>query len=131
MVHKEELKFLGGLVLQGRATNKVLQEKIADLEHATKRLALLQAHDTLCLLKNSIAIPNLLYLLRTLSCFDNPLLASFDDTLRCRLSLINNVELDDKQWSQDALLVHIADLEVRSACMLALSAFLASTAATL
>ena len=49
-VHKEDLTFLGGPVLQGRATDKVLHEKIADLDRAIKRLALLQAHDALCLL---------------------------------------------------------------------------------
>ena len=81
----------------------MLQEKIADLKRTIKRLALLQAHDALCLLNNSIAMPKLLYLLRTSPCFDNPLLASFDDTLRLGLSLVLNVELDDKQWSQATL----------------------------
>ena len=60
MADNEDLTYLGGPVLQGRATDKVLQEKIADLERVIKRLALLQAHDTLCLLKNSISMPKLL-----------------------------------------------------------------------
>ena len=94
-VHKADMTFLDGSVLQSRATDKLLQEKIADLERATKRVALLQAHDALCLLKNSIAIPKLVYLLRTSPCFDNPLLASFDDTLRYGLSLVLNVKLDE------------------------------------
>ena len=68
---------------------------------------------------------------RTSPCFDNPLLSSFDDTLRRRLSLVLNVELDDKQWSQATLPVHMGGLGVTSACMLASSAFLASAAATL
>ena len=57
-VHEGNLTFLGDPMLQGRATNKVLQENIADLERAIKRLTLLQAHDVLCLLKNSIAVPD-------------------------------------------------------------------------
>ena len=59
-------------------------------------------------------MPKLLYLLRTSPCFDNPLMASFDDILRHGLSLILNVELDDKQWSQATLLVHMGGLGVRS-----------------
>ena len=125
------MMFLGCPVLQGRATDKFLQKKIAHLERAMKRLTLLQAHDALCLLKNSIAMPKLLYLLRTSPCFDNPLLASFDDTLRRGMSLVLNVEHDDKQWSQATLPVHIGGVELRSTCMLAPSACLASAAATL
>ena len=41
----------------------------SDLDRAINRLSLLQAHDALCLLKNSIAMPKLLYILRTSPCF--------------------------------------------------------------
>ena len=105
-VHKEDLTFLGGPIMQVRAIDKVLPEKIAHLESAINRLALLQAHDALCSLKNSIAMPKLLYLLVTSPCFDNSLLASFDETLRRGLSLVLNVKLDDKQWSQASSPVH-------------------------
>ena len=111
--------------------DRVLQGKIDDLERAIQRLALLQAHDAFCLLKNSIAMPKLLYVLRTSPCFDNILLDIFDDTLRRGLSLVLNVELSDKQWKQANLPVHMGGLGVSSAGMLASSAFLASAAATL
>ena len=55
----------------------------------------------------------------------------FDDTLRRGLSLVLNVELSNKQWKQANLPVHMGGLGVRSAGMLASSAFLASAAATL
>ena len=61
----------------------------------------------------------------------NPVLASFDDTLRRGLSLVLNVEISDKQWSQANLPVQMGGLGVRSVCMLASSAFLVSAAATL
>ena len=125
------MTLLGAPVLSGRATDKVLQETISDLDRAIDRLSLLEAHDALCLLKNSIAMPKLLYILRTSPCFDNPLLASFDDALRRGLSLVLNVELTDKQWSQATLPVQMGGLGVRNACMLASSAFLFSAAATL
>ena len=130
-VQKEDMTFLGSPVLPSMAMDRVLQGTINDLERAIQRLALLQAHDAFCLLKNSIAMQKLLYVLRTSPCFDNPLLDIFDDTLRRGLSLVLNVELNDKQWKQANLPVHMGGLEVRSAGMLASSAFLASAAATL
>ena len=105
------MTLLGALVLSGRATDKVLQEKISDLDRAIDRLSLVQAHDALCLLKNSTAMPKLLYILRISPWFDNPLLASFDDALRRGLSLVLKVELTDKQWSQATLLVQMGVLE--------------------
>ena len=73
---------LGAPVLSGRATDKVLQDKISDLDRAIDRLSLRQVHDALCRLKNSTVMPKLLYILRTSPYFDKPLLASFDDALR-------------------------------------------------
>ena len=62
---------------------------------------------------------------------NNPLLHEFDRVLRAGLESILNIQLSDEQWKQASLPVHIGGLEVRSACMLAPSAFLASAAATL
>ena len=56
---KEDMTFLGSPVLPSRPMNRVLQGKIDDLGRAIQRLALLQAQDALCLLKNSIAMPKL------------------------------------------------------------------------
>ena len=123
--------FLGSPVLPGRATDRILQDKIDDLDRAIQWLAFLEAHDVLCLLKNSIVMPKLLYVLRTSPCFDNSLLDIFDDTLRHGLLLKLNVELNDKQWNRMNLLVHMGGLGVRSTGMLATSAFLALAAATL
>ena len=60
-----------------------------------------------------------------------PLLSAFDDVLRRGLSKILNVDLNDSQWTQASLLVQMGGLGVRSASMLAPSAFLASSAAML
>ena len=113
------MTFLGSPVLPSRAMNRVLHGKIDDLGRAIQRLALLQAHDALCLLKNSIEMPKLLCVLSTSPCFDNPLLDIFDDTLRRGSSLVLNVELSDKQWKQANLPVHMGGLGVRNAGMLA------------
>ena len=82
------------------------------------------------LLRNSLAMPKLLYTLRTSPCAGNPLLTKFDETLRDGLSSVLNVQLTDDQWIQASLPVQNGGLG-RSACTLAPSAFLVSAAATL
>jgi len=54
----------------------------------------------------------------------------FDDDLKTALSTILNVEMSDMQWQQAALPVRDGGLGIRSAVMLAPSAFLASAAGT-
>ena len=103
---------------------------IDDLSRAIERVTLLQVHDALVILKNSLAIPKLLYLLRTSDCGDNPLLSEFDNTLRSGLTSILNVDLSENQWIQASLPVGDGSLGIRSAQMLAPSAFLASAAST-
>ena len=67
----------------------------------------------------------------TSPCAGNPQLSTFDCVLCHELSKILNVEFNDSQWKQASLPVQIGGLGVRSACMLAPSAFVASAAATL
>jgi hypothetical protein len=69
--------------------------------------------------------------LRTSPCCDNPLLAKFNTTLRQGLCDILNINLSNDQWTQASLPIHNGGLGIRSAGMLAPSAFLASAAATL
>ena len=54
----------------------------------------------------------------------------FDDTLRSGLSTILNIDLSEDQWLQASLPVRDGGLGIRSAQMLAPSAFLASAAST-
>jgi len=125
------MTLLGAPVLKGKTQDKAIQDKVDDLTRAVERLAHLQAHDALVILKNSLAIPKLLYLLRTSKCAGNPLLRQFDDTLHTGLINILNVDLNDDQWLQASLPVGDRGLGIKSAEMLAPSAFLASAASTL
>lgn len=125
------MTLLGAPVLKGPAVDKALNSKVDELERAIQRLSLLHAHDALVLLKNSLSMPKLLYLLRTAECSGNALLSKFDETLRKGLSQILNVELSDEQWLQASLPTKNGGLGIRSAKMLAPSAFLASAASTL
>ena len=67
----------------------------------------------ICLLKNALAIPKLQYILRTSPCAGNPLLSTFYKVLRCGLSKILNVNLNDTQWTQATLPVYMGGLGVR------------------
>lgn len=130
-IRKSDLTLLGSPISAGPSVESALQEKVATLNRAIERLSLLPAHDALCLLRNSIAMPKLLYLLRTSPCVGQPLLEQFDSVLRSGISTILNIDLTDAQWLQASLPVHRGGLGVRSARMLAPSAFLASAASTL
>jgi hypothetical protein len=115
---------IGGSV----AIEKALATKVSQLEILGERLKALQAHDALCLLRNAFSLPKLLYVLRTAPCFGSQLLSSFDDLQRSLLESICNIHLSDSGWLQASLPVSSGGLGVRSAVMLAPSAFLASAA---
>jgi len=71
------MTLLGAPVFKGKAQDKAIQDKIDDLTRAVERLKQLQTQDALVILQNSLAIPTLLYLLRT----------SIVATIRCKDSL--------------------------------------------
>ena len=125
------MTILGSPILKGPAVDKVLHEKVEDLERAIQRLTLLQSHDALCLLRNALALPKPLYILRTAPCAGNNLLERFDNTLCHGLSSILYIQLSDDQWSQASLPNQMGGLGVRSAVIMASSAYLASAAAML
>ena len=124
------MRLLGSPVMPGSEVSKALDENTQDLRRAVSRLALLQAQDAMTLLRYSLSIPKLMYTLRTSVCESCPELADFDDTLREGLSKIMNVDLSGDQWQQASLPVRDGGLGIRSAVLLAPSAFLASAAST-
>ena len=68
----------------------------------------LDSHDAILLLKHSLALPKLLYNLRTAPCFLSPALQEYDSTLKSIVSTIANVHFgeDDSTWLQATLPVH-------------------------
>ena len=95
------------------------------------RLHLLQSHDVLNLLRNSISVPKLPYTLRTSECSDNRQLLKFDKLKRKCITDVININMNDIQWTQATLPVKNGGLGIRSVIVLAPSAFLASAADTL
>jgi len=128
---KDEMLLLGAPVIKDKAQDTAIRQKIEELDRAVQRLSLLRPHDAVSLLKNSLAMPKLLYLLRTPDCSGNRLLDEFDTKLQTGLSKVLNVDLNGDQWLQASLPVRNGGLGIRSAQTLAPSAFLASAASTL
>ena len=100
------------------------------LETALPRLYLMSAHESLFLLKNSLAVPRLQFTLRTAPCFVGSSLKSFDGVVRSALSRSLNLAMDDQAWEQASLPVRWGGLGVRSAEALSTSAYLSSRAAS-
>ena len=129
-VEMEDLVLLGSPLLPGVGVDTVLASKREDLETLASRLPLMPAHDCLFLLRNVVTTPRLVYTLRTAPCTGSKELVLYDEVLRSTLSTTLNVDLSDGGWQQASLPVRWGGLGVRSAVMLAPSAYLASAAST-
>ena len=82
---------------KGKAVDEALNKKVEDLERAISQLVLLQSHDVLCLLRNSISISKLLFLLYTWTAVHIQLPSA---TIMCRgrgLMTILHVDLNNDQ----------------------------------
>ena len=102
---------------------------MSKLEQAVPRLSKMSSHEAIFLLRNSLAIPKLLYTLRTSPCFSSPILREFDKLVIRTLAVCTNVRMNEASEQQATLPVRWGGLGVRSAVNLAPSAFLASASA--
>jgi hypothetical protein len=121
---------LGSPLSADRALMVTLEKRVRVLERGISRLKHLHSHDALVILKHSFSLPVLLHNLRSSPCANHRMLVEFDEALRTGLSQILNIDLDDGRWTQASLPVRDGGLGIRSAVLLAPSAFLASAAGT-
>ena len=121
---------LGASITEGGAMDAVWDKHKTSLERAASRLALLNAHDALVILKNALSMPKLLFHLRCSFSGGHPTLSLLDAGLRSMLSQLLNVDLEDHQWDQASLPVKRGGLGIRKPTQVAPSAFLASVAET-
>ena len=121
----EGLELLG-VPLHEEGIGAALQSKLQLFEDLTSRLGDLDAHDALFLLRNSLAVPRLMYLLRCAPCYDDPALALCQSKLKDVLERILNCKLNDAQYQQASLPVARGGLGVRDPKDVALPAYLAS-----
>jgi len=119
---------LGAPLFAGQAMDDTWEVHRNNLEIAGSRLAYLNAHDALVILKNSLSLPKMLYHLRCTYSGDHPSLPVIDAMLRDLVCQILNVNLSDLQWDQASLPVKWGGLGIRKTTHVASSAFLASAA---
>ena len=130
MIDPTSASLLGSPIGDAGSTSDAISRKTQLLRTMGERLQYISAHDALLLLRNSFAIPKLLYLLRSSPSFLSPKLKDYDDVLRSIVGSVANTRLDDNAWSQTSLPVKAGGLGIRSAVQLAPSAFLSSAAAS-
>jgi len=122
----EDLSLLGAPVTSAGIPT-ALRRKVEALKRLYSRLPALHAHSALYLLKNCLALPKLLYLLRCSPTFlASEELKYIDDTLRSCLETITNSKLEDSQWNQATLPVSTGGLGLGNIHELATPAYLAS-----
>ena len=132
VVNPADATLLGSPIGDIGSITVAVDAKTTMLKCLRERLHYLSSHDAYLLLRHSLAIPKLLYLLRTSPCFLSSSLKIYDDELRATVCSSFNIQLaeSDPSWIQSTLPVCHGGLGIRSAVQLAPSAFLASAAAS-
>jgi len=115
----------------GQHLESILASKKEELQRLTKRQQLMPSHDSLFILRNVMAAPRVVYMLRTAPCCDSPELLLYDTVLSDSLSTTLNVVLDDHSWTQASLPVGWGGLGVRGITLLAPFAYLTSADSTM
>ena len=124
----QEVVILGAPIFEGHVLDATIVNFTTKLDRMGTRLGLMAAHDALFLVKSSLAIPRLVYTLRSSPSFCSTELLNFDNCVRSTLSKIVNINLTDDIWEQASLPLRWGGLGVRSAVFLAPSAYLATAA---
>ena len=117
---------LGSPIGDEASVSDAISEKTGLLQLMGERLQHVSAQDALLLLRNSFAIPKMLYLLRTSPSFLSGKLPDYDKELRSIVCAITNSNLDDSAWLQASLPIKHGGFGIRSAVS-SLSSALASS----
>ena len=113
-----------GAPLTAAATEALVREKREDLKRMIERLKKLDSHSALYLLRSSLWLPKLQYLLRAAPIFQYPsLLKQLDEVIRPAMEQLINVKFSDTTWEQAVLL---GGLGLRRKEDVALPSFIAS-----
>jgi len=120
-----------GAAIGEAAVSSSLTKRAGQLRQNAARLADVERHDALALLRVSLGHPKAIYELRAGASFRDPhALADYDLALRETMERVQNVQLDERAWLQCTLPPALGGVGVRSPSYLALPAYLSSAAAT-
>ena len=90
------------------------------------RIKNLDSHDAFFLLKNCLAIPKILFFLRSAPLYTCQFLNEFDHAIKKGLEFICNIAINDNKWMQLTLPVKFGGMGIRSFQKIALPAFISS-----
>ena len=128
-VNPDDILLLGSPIGELNSINTAITSQLHALKTMSSRLHHFHKQNALLLLRQSFAVPKLLYILGTAPCCFSPMLATFDQELRSILANILIVSLDNPPtWLQATLFIKFGGLVIRRATQLAPSTFLASGA---
>ena len=114
VVSLHEAELLGSPTGSESSMDSVLLCEVDQLKVTSGQLGLLHLQDALLLLRNSLAIPKLLYALWSAPCFGSNVLREFDHLLQTLLSSILNMNLSNTTvWSQATLLIKWGGIDIR------------------
>ena len=121
-----------GVPLTPEALPGAISSKTECVPLLLDRLPSLQSHFALFLMKNCLAIPKLVYLVRCCPTWtEAELLRQLDSLIRNALQSLLNLQIDNSTWAQASLPVSRGGIGIRSTHDLSVPAFLASTSCTL
>ena len=124
-----DLEILGAPISH-QAMESVMAKKLDHLKLMTDRLQMIDQHAAFFLLSHCLAIPRLMYTLRSSPCFKLPeTLSNFDKQIEHTIGNICNIKINTYNWSQLILPVRYGGLGVGSMNLMALPAFLSSVSA--
>ena len=83
-----------GAPLHVQCLDKAIEEKCEALERTLARLKHMSAHEAIYILRNSLSVPRLQYILRCAPSFMSSLTTKFDDLVLQALSSCTNIEMD-------------------------------------
>jgi hypothetical protein len=117
-----------GAPLTLQSAEILFRKKIVSFQTMVNRLNILPNHIAFYLLKHSLAIPRLVYTLRSAPIFQLPhLLEEFDCLLMSALEQTTNCQLDNTSFKQVSLPVNHGGLGIRQTTHLATPCFLSSS----
>ena len=124
-IDDSNLVLLGAPILEN-SYDSILSSKMTDMQRLMSHLRFLDCHEAFYLIKNSLYIPKLLFILRSTPLYNSDKLVVLDKCLNDNISYVLNVGLDEKKMMQISLPVKFGGFGIRSLHVLALPAFLSS-----
>lgn len=123
---REDIELLGSpLTIMG--IRSAIHRKLEKLKTMVSRMDKLNAHHSYCLLRSSLSIPQLNYLLRTTPCWKAlDSLEEYDRILKSTMEKITNCRFPGGSWDEATLPVKLGGLGLRNATNLCYSSFLGS-----